>query len=614
MANRRPGRRTIDLALLAASLLVCGQTCPADDEQWRQAGSDVLGFVRALPLAADRISNAAASIALVSSVPPHAGPAATDHPSLRHIHAGPTTPPLEVLHQYGHHVFYHLLPDAVQPLYWHPTSCADIPAMLPGARALQPGPPLGAPLVPAGGTMPWEPEDGFSEAAAWFFVICLAAHQHARDGAVDPSVGSLHNAVLAATHPDMPLPQPEVGLIATLCGLYAGLLRTDPALAFADFYQGVLAHRSRSAGLPMPARTMEQWLLARGIYGGMPGVSLETLPTPVQGTRSAYTRLIPYRPAMLLDVTVNGTSQPARAVRLRNGDRLRTGAALGLLELAGASAVLLGSDVACELLGAAELAVDRGQVYVEGPGVITTPLCSCTTGAGGTAVAVNLVGETTIGVVSGAVSVKPKQKDAVALSAGETLTIMADGELLGPSRADPLRVAHLLPLGGAQIAPGPPGGTLLSPVRPDTQTPTPGIAASTEPKPDAAGADAVSPDTPQRDLWRIHSRDLLPDVVLCTDVDAENNPRGVDTVFPPNVGSISLLLNLDLGTRERQVKVRWMRGGKTLSGRIIRANGKRRILNSLSSGDGNTFPTGRYDIEISIDDRPAADLTFFIQG
>ncbi|HCU34229.1 MAG TPA: hypothetical protein DGT21_01935 [Armatimonadetes bacterium] len=317
---------------------------------------------------------------------------------------------------------------------------------------------------------------------------------------------------------------------------------------------------------------------------------------------------------MPLDTTVNGTASPARAIRLRTGDRLRTGAALGLLELAAPTTALLGSDVRCELRGPAELLIEQGQLFADGPCVLTTPVCVCTTGAGGTAVSVNIVGETTIGIVSGAASVTPKHAVAVALSAGQTLTVLADGSLLGPSRADPLEVAYLLPLGGAEIAIGPVGGAELPPVGPGTQPPTSETGPGATPEQPSAETPTASPDMARSDLWRIHTPDLLPEAVLCAGVDTENNPRGVSTVFPPDAPGVSLLLDLDLGSKERQVKVRWAHGDKTLSGRIIRANGKRRILNSLRCGSGMTFPTGEYQVEVIIDDRPAATLIFFIQG
>ncbi len=582
--------------------------CRGDTGPLHRLAPDVLSFVHALPIPPERIADAAAAIALISAVAPQGG-APTPHPATRQIAADATTPPLSVLHQYGHHAFYHLLPANVQPLYWHPTRCDDLRALLPTLDALQPGPGA-APWGEAADAMVADvAEDDFSEAAADFFVICFAAYQSARGDAVDAEVLSLQSMALAPTQPGMSAPPPAVRILTTLCSLYGQLLRSDPGLAYVDFVQSVLAYRSRSAGLPMPARTMEQWLLSRALYGGMPGVSLSAMPPPVQADTAAP-RLVSYRPSMLLDAYVNATGGPARATSLNVGDRLRTGAALGLLELARPTIALLGSDVRCELRGPAELLVEQGQLFLDGPCVINTPVCACTTGAGGTAISVNLAGETTIGIVSGAASVTPGQAAAVALAAGQTLTVLADGSLLGPSRADPLEVAYLLPLGGAEIAIGPVGSAELPPVGPGVQPP----ASGTGPDRPSAQMPSASPDMARSDLWRIHTPDLLPEAVLCTGVDGQNNPRGVSTVFPPDAAGVSLLLNLDLGAKERQVRVRWVHGDKTLSGRIIRANGKRRILNSLRCGSGMTFPTGEYHVEITIDDRPAANLIFFIQG
>ena len=581
--------------------------CRGDTGPLHRLAPDVLSFVHALPIPPERTADAAAAIALISAVAPQGGPT-TPHPATRQMAADAATPPLSVLHQYGHHVFYHLLPANVKPLYWHPTRCDDLRALLPIADALQPGPGAAPWGEAADGMGAGVAEDAFSEAVADFFVICFAAYQGARGDAVDAEVLSLQSMALAPAQPGMPAPPPTVRILTTLCSLYGQLLRSDPGLAYADFIQSVLAHRSRSAGLPMPARTASQWLLSRALYGGMPGVSLGAMTAFAEA--DTVPRVVSYRPLMPLDIAVNGTASPARAVRLRTGDRLRTGATLGLLELAAPTTALLGSDVRCELRGSAELLVEQGQLFADGPCVINTPVCACTTGAGGTAVSVNIVGETTIGIVSGAGSVTPKGAAAVALAAGQTLTVLADGSLLGPSRADPLEVAYLLPLGGAEIAVGPVGGAELPPVGPGTQPPAPG----TGPDQPSAQTPPATPDMARSDLWRIHTPDLLPDAVLCAGVDTENNPRGVSTVFPPDAAGISLLLNLDLGSKERQVKVRWAHGDKTLSGRIIRANGKRRILNSLRCGSGMTFPTGEYQVEVTIDDRPAANLIFFIQG
>jgi len=577
-----------------------------DTEPLHRLAPDVLSFVHALPLAPERTASAAAAIALVSTVAPEGGPS-TPHPATRQIAADAMTSPLSVLHQYGHHVFYQLLPANVQPLYWHPGRCDDLRALLPPRDALQPGPGAAAWGDPVNGGEETIAEDAFSEAATGLFVVCFAQYQTARGVAVDPDVLSLQSMALAPIQPGMPAP-PAVSILTTLCSLYAQLLRSDPGLAYADFIQSVLAHRSRSAGLPMPARTASQWLLSRALYGGMPGVALGAMPAFAEA--DTVPRIVSYRPSMPLDATVNGTASPARAIRLRTGDRLRTGATLGLLELAAPTTALLGSDVRCELRGPAELFVEQGQLFADGPCVINTPVCVCTTGVGGTAISVNMVGETTIGIVSGAASVTPKGAAALALSAGQTLTVLADGSLLGPSRADPLQVAYLLPLGGAEIAVGPVGGAELPPVEPGVRPPSTG-AGSDQP---SAQTPPATADMARSDLWRIHTPDLLPEAVLCTNVDTENNPRGVSTVFPPDAPGVSLLLSLDLGAKERHVKVRWTHGDKTLSGRIIRANGKRRILNSLRCGSGMTFPTGEYQVEVTIDDRPAATLIFFIQG
>lgn len=597
-----------------AVALAIGMALPSrgDTDPLHRLAPDVLSFVHALPLAPERTGDAAAAIALVSAGAPQGGPS-TPHPATRQIAADAATQPLSVLHQYGHHVFYQLLPANVQPLYWHPTRCDDLRALLPAADALQPGPGAETWSEAADGVGAGIAEDDFSEAAAGFFVICLAQYQTARGVAVDPDVLSLQSMALAPMQPGMPGPPPAVGILTTLCSLYAQLLRSDPGLAYADFIQSVLAHRSRSAGLPMPARTASQWLLSRALYGGMPGVSLGAMPALVDA--DTVPRVVSYRPSMPLDTAVNGISNAARAIRLRNGDRLRTGAALGLLELAAPTTALLGSDVRCELRGPAEVFIEQGQLFADGPCVINTPVCACTTGAGGTAMSVNIVGETTIGIVSGAASVTPKHAAAaVTLSAGQTLTVLADGSLLGPSRADPLEVAYLLPLGGAEIAVGPVGGAELPPVGPGTQPPASETGPGATPEQPSAETPTASPDMARSDLWRIHTPDLLPEAVLCAGVDTENNPRGVSTVFPPDAPGVSLLLDLDLGSKERQVKVRWARGDKTLSGRIIRANGKRRVLNSLRCSSGTTFPIGEYQVEITIDDRPAATLIFFIQG
>lgn len=597
-------RTAIALGLMPG---ICG-ICRADVAVLQPLASDVLSFVHAIPLSSERTTDAAAAIALISAVPPPQ--ARAPHPATRQIAADETTPPLHILHQYGHHLFYHLLPDNVQPLYWHPTRCVDLRMLLPSADTLQPGPsaalPSGAALEAADGI----DEDDFGEAAAWFFTICFAQYQRARGVMVDAEVASLLAALPAAMHPGMPQPAPAVAHLAALCGLYGPLLLTDPGLAYADFVQGALSNRSRSAGLPMPARTMGQWLLSRALYGGMPGVSLEAVPAGVQ-TATVLPRIVSYRPLLALDVAINGTPRPGRALALRAGDRLRTGAALGLLELAAPTAALLGSDLKCEIRGPAELLVEQGQLFIEGPCVIKTPVCACTTGAGGTAISVNMVGETTIGIVSGTASVTPGQSAPVALVAGQTLTVLADGSLLGPARADPLQVAYLLPLGGAQIAVGPVSGAELPITAPGGQPPA---ASGTGPDQPSAQTPPATPDMARSDLWRIHTPDLLPEAVLCTSVDTENNPRGVSTVFSPDVAGVSLLLGLDLGAKERQVKVRWTHGDRTLSGRIICANGKRRILNSLRCGSGTTFPTGEYQVEVTIDERPAATLIFFIQG
>ncbi len=584
------------LAQLALAMVLLQQQAGADQAAYLQSITpSVIRFVNELPLSDADVSFAAEAISKLSVVQQQAGLRTTPPPAGGVVSIGVNESNLHVLHQIGHHVTYALLPERLRGLYWHPSQCAD----LMEATALQ----------DAGPTRAY---DDFSEAAAYFFVITFASFQRAGGEAVEPGVAALMERLTSPDYATVRSTSSVMRQLAALCRLYGELLISDPPRVYADFFQTVLAHSRRSAALPLPARTMQQWLLARQLYGGLPGTTLAASVTEIaaQFTHDQDTgpHLLTYDPAATLAVSVNGLpADGSRSMSVNVGDRLRTDESLSLLKLARPTAALLGPGLSCELRRPAELHVEKGQLLVEGPAVISTPTCTFHLAAASVAVRVNLAGETTIGVISGNIHLQRQHAQVVDMAAGETVTVMADRRLLGPGRAAPMQVAFALPLGGAYVATGPPVAAEI-PDLASTQIPTaepPIIVSSSEQQQEAAAA-------PASGTWQVHAPDLLPEIVLCRGVDGKNRPYGVAASFPSDIRRICLYVGLDFGTVARQLRVRWRRGPKTLSGRIIRAKGKRQILNTLTCGAEGSFAPGEYEVTVSIDERPGATLRFTV--
>ncbi len=584
------------LAQLVLAVVLCQPQAGADPAAYLHSISpSVFRFVNALPLPEADLASAAAAIAELNVVEQQASAQTTPAPPDGAIRIGGEQASWYVLHQIGHQLAYALLPQRLRGLYWHPSQCPDL---MGAVRLLD--------------TEPAQPYDDFSETAAYFFVIAFAGFQRTEGEAVDAALVALMETLTSPAYATVRATSPVMSQLAGLCQLYGELLSAEPARAYADFLQTIVAHSRRSPALPLPARTMQQWLLARQLYGGLPGTTLAASVTQMAAQLSLEQEtgpcLLTYDPAASLDLSLNGTAiAGGRSMSLEVGDRLRTGAGLSLLQMAGPTMVLLGPELSCELRSAAELYVAEGQLLVEGPAVISTPTCRFQVAAASVAVRVNLAGETTLGVISGRAGLEREGKDTVTVAAGETVTVMADQRLLGPGRAAPLQVAFALPLGNADIAAGPPTPTGISDTAAGQIPPVePPIIVSASAQPPAA------PTAPAAGTWQVHAPDLLPEIVLCRGVDDKNRPYGVSAAFPADIERICLYVSLDFGAVARQLQIRWRHGPKTLSGRIIRAKGSRQILNSLSCGSQGSFAPGEYEVTVSIDDRPGATLKFTI--
>ena len=316
---------------------------------------------------------------------------------------------------------------------------------------------------------------------------------------------------------------------------------------------------------------------------------------------SAEFCLLACDPAAGLDVTVNGERvHGVQTKAVAAGDRIGTRDRACLLRFSPATRGMLGPHADCELMGPDEMKVTVGQVYVEGPATVFTPMCRVHVGPGAVAVRVNLAGEVTVGAISGAATVSVGARE-VSVPENEAVTVMADKSVFGPGNADPLQVVYSLPLNSSS---GPAHGDAGS------RAPSSGgVPPAVEPQPEQQAPVA----TTSGEHWDVHTPALVRQAVLCRGVDHNNHPVGIASDFPSSVRRICLYLRLDFGSTPHQVRIRWSRGSRQLTGRIVRASGHREMLNSLSAREGRAFSPGDYQVTVSIDDQPAATLDFTVR-
>ncbi len=581
----------VQIASVSGFVLAVVPVHAADEGYLVTAQPQIAAFVRKLPLPEEQLQATAKMVAgLQASVAAPNG-MAMPAPGSGMVWMGGSD--LHVLHQIGHLVLFGLLPERMRPLQWHPSTCAEIGASRP--------------LLSENIRSASEPFDSFAEAAAYFFVLAYGSYQHTQGQPVDPAAASLWALGDTPAGLDACAKTPALKQLRALSSLYGPLLVSDPARAYADFYTAYERQSRRSAGWPMPARTLTEWLFSRQLYGGLSGVTLAAAPTDVMAEFSEdnKARLVTCGGQKNLDVSVNGQAlSGVKVVDIVQSTRMQTGDSLAILQLGTATRLLLGPHTECETILSDDVALNTGEAYVEGPATVRTPICTVLTGGSSVAVRVTRVGETMLGVLAGTATLGLRGGREILVNAGEVVTVMGDGQLLGPGRADPLQIASSLPLREAPIVSGPPTPSeVLVTAAPKLPTATPHA-----PETDSSEAALLA----STDEWQIHMPKMLRQAVLCQGLDGSNHPAGVSAMFPSTTKSVSLYIDMDLGGSERQLKIRWRRGEKSLSGRIVRASGKRQILNALTPKSGSSFRSGEYQVDIEIDDKPAATLKFLI--
>jgi hypothetical protein len=497
----------------------------------------------------------------------------------------------ELLHQIGHHVFWAMLPQSLRELYWQPLRCAQ-----------------------GQDESVWEEQaeriyDVFSEASADFFAVTWAAQERLKDGALDPATAEKLDEVMR--------PQGDGDLsdvqaqVQALCALYADLLASEPAEAWANFHATVVAYSRQSAALPRPARTMDEWLEARQLNGDTLGLRLldEQALAALQATSASppEPHLMAYHPVQTLSATVNDSAYDQRARRISAGDQIRTEGGLSLLLPTTSTSILLGPSTAVMFRSTAEVEITRGQAFLTGTGTVSTPVCQLNVADGQLTVRVSHIGETTVGSAGGTVWLIPKAAASTDLPVGSVATVLQDGSLVGPGQADPLQVAYWLPL----QPPDPDWTSALANAFPET-LPLHTMFGRT------ASADTVLSSTrkpaelPTIDAWQILQPDAVTEAVLCSDLDGDNRPVGVSATYRANANRIYLALLFNLGASDRRIDIQWRYGDQELTSRTAVASGRRQIVNSLSYGSDRTFAPGDYSVTVSIDGRVAATLPFLV--
>ncbi len=474
-----------------------------------------------------------------------------------------------LLHEIGHHLHYWLLPSHFRPLYWPPNNCFDPSASRPEHSA--------------------EAQyDEFSEGAADLFVACFAGYCQVHGIPLGSECVSVLEKAVSG------------GEGSSVAGLYGEAIRRKPVQVYADFLQATIAHSRRKGYLALPARTTREWVLARQMYGGLPGLRLSGVPG---GVPPQSDHILLLHPGGAFEGTLNDRPVGPRAVRLQINDRIELASRPALVVLdSGRTTVAVGPHTRLTMQNSGHLRIKAGQALSDGPVTLSSNSCRASSTGSAMAIEVNAAGEMTVGALEGTVTVQPQGGRETSLAAGMVISVPKYGEPIGPGSANPREVAYSLPE--------------LAPITPQTQLtdlpgpmPPPSQAQQTEDEEPPAHQEVAADE----DEWAVFKPRLLPQVVLCRGVNGDKEPTGISRVFDADAGVIALFIHFDFGEIDRDLNIKWIRDGRMLTGRKMRGRGSRKFVYNLRTKPNRTFVPGEYEVHLEIDGDPAAILGFTVK-
>ncbi len=101
--------------------------------------------------------------------------------------------------------------------------------------------------------------------------------------------------------------------------------------------------------------------------------------------------------------------------------------------------------------------------------------------------------------------------------------------------------------------------------------------------------------------------------VLCTGVDAQNDPTGVASQFPAETKKVGLFLDFADAPANTEISLEWYRAGKIIFRQLLLASGDKQVITFLYSECRPCLRGGSYAVAVLQNDRLVARLPFTIQ-